>query len=71
MRGRTPERFQLKSTDKAYLRKLLRDGETPWRIARCILCDWHIPDRHLPARSPSFPPGHNIEPPRLQIESLV
>jgi hypothetical protein len=24
----------LKPTDKAYLRKLLRDGETAWRIAR-------------------------------------
>ena len=34
MRGRKPEKFQLKPTDKAYLRKLLRDGETPWRIAR-------------------------------------
>ena len=34
MRGRTPEKFQLQATDKAYLRKLLRDGETPWRIAR-------------------------------------
>ena len=34
MRGRKPEKFQLKPMDKAYLRKLLRDGETPWRIAR-------------------------------------
>ena len=34
MRGRKPERFQLKATDKVYLRKLLRDGETAWRIAR-------------------------------------
>jgi len=34
MRGRKPEEFQLKPTHKAYLRKLLRDGETPWRIAR-------------------------------------
>jgi len=34
MRGRKPEKFQLKPKDKAYLRKLLRDGETPWRIAR-------------------------------------
>ena len=34
MRGRKPDKFQLKPTDKAYLRKLLRDGETPWRIAR-------------------------------------
>ena len=34
MRGRKPERFQLKPRDKAYLRKLLQDGKTPWRIAR-------------------------------------
>ncbi len=34
MRGRKPEKFQLKQTDKAYLRKLLRDGETPWWIVR-------------------------------------
>jgi len=34
MRGRKPEKFQLKQTDKAYLRKLLRDGKTAWRIAR-------------------------------------
>ena len=34
MRGRKPEKFQLKPTDKVYLHKLLRDGETPWRIAR-------------------------------------
>lgn len=34
MRGRTPEKFQLKPTHKAYLRNLLREGKTPWRIAR-------------------------------------
>lgn len=34
MRGRTPEKFRLKPTHKAYLRKLLREGQTPWRIAR-------------------------------------
>jgi hypothetical protein len=34
MRGRKPEKFQLKQRDKAYVRKLLRDGKTPWRIAR-------------------------------------
>ena len=34
MRGRKPEKFQLKPSDKAYLRKLLRDGKTPWQIAR-------------------------------------
>ena len=35
MRGRKPEKFGLKPTDKAYLRKRLRDGETPWRICQC------------------------------------
>ena len=34
MRGRKPEKFQLKPRDKAYLRKLLREGKTAWRIAR-------------------------------------
>lgn len=34
MRGRKPEKFQLKPRDKAYLRKLLQDGKTPWRIVR-------------------------------------
>jgi transposase len=34
MRGRKPEKFQLKPKDKAYLRKLLREGKTAWRIAR-------------------------------------
>jgi hypothetical protein len=34
MRGRKPEKFQVKPRDKTYLRKLLRDGKTPWRIAR-------------------------------------
>ena len=34
MRGRKPEKFQLKPAHKAYLRKLLRDGETRWRSAR-------------------------------------
>ncbi len=34
MRGRKPEKFQLKPRDKAYLRKLLRDGKTAWRIVR-------------------------------------
>ena len=34
MRGRRPEKYQLKQRDKAYLLKLLRDGKTPWRIAR-------------------------------------
>lgn|SRR5215208_192993 len=34
MRGRKPEKFQLKPRDKADLRKLLQDGKTPWRIAR-------------------------------------
>jgi Mor family transcriptional regulator len=34
MRGRQPKKFQLKSKDKADLRKLLQDGKTPWRVAR-------------------------------------
>lgn len=34
MRGRKPEEFRLKPRDKTYLRKLLREGKTPWRIAR-------------------------------------
>ena len=34
MRGRKPEKFQLKPPHKVYLCKLLRDGQTPWRIAR-------------------------------------
>lgn len=34
MRGRKPEKFQLKQADKAQLRKLLRNGKTPWRIGR-------------------------------------
>lgn len=34
MRGRKPERFQLKPRDRACLRKLLRDGKTSWRIVR-------------------------------------
>ncbi|HJS17127.1 MAG TPA: hypothetical protein VJ785_00150, partial [Anaerolineales bacterium] len=33
MRGRKPERFQLKPRETAWLRKLLRAGKTPWRIA--------------------------------------
>ena len=34
MRGRKPKKFKLKPKHKTYLRKLLRDGQTPWRIAR-------------------------------------
>jgi hypothetical protein len=34
MRGRKPEKFELKPKDKAFLHKLLRDGQTPLRIAR-------------------------------------
>ena len=34
MRGRKPEKFQLKPKDKAYLRQLFQDGKTPWRVAR-------------------------------------
>jgi hypothetical protein len=34
MRGRKPERLVLKSKDEKILRELLRDGQTPLRIAR-------------------------------------
>ena len=34
MRGRKPRTFELKARDKALLRKLLRDGHTPLRVAR-------------------------------------
>jgi hypothetical protein len=34
MRGRRPDKFKLKPKDKAYLRELLHDGQTPLRIAR-------------------------------------
>ena len=45
MRGRKPEKFQLKPTDKVYLHKLLRDGETPWRIARRAQILWQRADQ--------------------------
>jgi hypothetical protein len=34
MRGRKPEKSQLKAKAKAYLRKLLRNGKTTRRIVR-------------------------------------
>lgn len=34
MRGRQPSKFTLKSKDKTFLRELLRDGQTPIRVAR-------------------------------------
>ena len=34
MRGRQPDKFELKPKDKTYLRGLLRDGQTPLRVAR-------------------------------------
>ncbi len=34
MRGRKPDKFELTSKDKACLRKLLRDGQTPLKVAR-------------------------------------
>jgi hypothetical protein len=34
MGGRKPEKFVLKPKDKAIVRELLRDGQTPWRVAR-------------------------------------
>ena len=41
MRGRKPDKFELTSKDGAFLRKLLRDGQTPLKIARraqILLC---------------------------------
>lgn len=56
MRGRKPEKFQLKPTHKAYLRKLLRDGETPWRIARRaqILLQRADPEQRVSTLSEKF-----------------
>lgn len=34
MRGRKPEKFVLKPKDKTFLCELLRDGQTPLRVAR-------------------------------------
>lgn len=34
MRGRKPSKIELKRTDKATLRKLLRNGQTPLKVAR-------------------------------------
>lgn len=34
MRGRKPEKFKLKVKDRAILQELLRDGQTPLRVAR-------------------------------------
>jgi len=34
MRGRKPSKFKLKPKDKTLLRTLLRDGQTPIRVAR-------------------------------------
>ncbi len=34
MRGRKPDKFVLKQRDKAFLRDLLRDGQTPLKVAR-------------------------------------
>lgn len=34
MPGRRPDKFQLKPKDKIALRKLLRDGQIPLRVAR-------------------------------------
>ena len=34
MRGRKPEQFCLKPTDETDLRALLRDGQTPLKVAR-------------------------------------
>ena len=34
MRGRKPEKVELKPKDKTILQKLVRDGQTPMRMAR-------------------------------------
>ena len=34
MRGRQPDKFVLKPKDEAFLRELLRDGQTPQQVAR-------------------------------------
>ena len=34
MRGRPPDKFELKRKDRVFLRELLHQGETPLRIAR-------------------------------------
>jgi len=34
MAGRKPDKFKLKPKDKVFLHKLLRDGQTPLRVAR-------------------------------------
>ena len=34
MGGRDPDKFVLKRKDAAFLRKLLRDGQTPLKVAR-------------------------------------
>lgn|SRR5574341_203830 len=34
MRGRKPSKFKLKSKDKTFLLRLLRNGQTPIRVAR-------------------------------------
>ena len=41
MRGRKPEKFELKPKDKTFLQKLLGDGQTPLKVARraqILLC---------------------------------
>src|SRR5574342_1415725 len=34
MRGRKPSKVELKPKDKTFLRELLRDGQTPLKVAR-------------------------------------
>jgi hypothetical protein len=34
MRGRKPDKFVLKRKDKIFLQELLRDGQTPLKVAR-------------------------------------
>jgi len=34
MPGRNPDKFVLKRKDKLFLQELLRDGQTPFKVAR-------------------------------------
>lgn len=63
MRGRKPEQFSLKPQDKLYLRQLLRDGQTPLKVARRarILLD------RIDAEQRILPLGEKVEQDRTTI----
>lgn len=46
MSGRNPEKFVLKRKDKIYLQALLRDGQTPLKVARRAQILLHHTDSH-------------------------